>query len=558
MQFEMPVPGEVSEMALSGDGQMLAFVSPDAKTGAPTLFVQRVGSSGAVELSGTEGATFPFWSPDNAYVAYFTKEKLMKVAASGGSPQVLARVGVARGGSWGSKNVIVYTPAPQGGMWRVNADGSGNTPLTVMVGAEQSHRWPAFMPDGNHFLFWAGTFTNNSNDGFSGIYEGALDAKNVSKDKKLVVVAHSNVGVAQGRIFYADEKRQLVSSAFDMSKGAVSGEPRVIAETIANQPSIIWSAFSAAYNGNLIYSATAQSTLSALTWVDRSGKELGRVGDPGTLANPILSPDGKRVAVDVADSKGSNVDIWLESVSGDSNTRFTFGPTEEVIGVWSHDGRTIAYRAVAENATLESKAASGLEKEKVLFAGNITDDMLPNSWTLDDKQILCTRFLSQSVGDRVTGLYLAPAAGGQPVSFLESKGSESNGQISPDGKWLAYASNESGDWEVYVTTFPGALGKWQISRGGGTEPRWRGDGKELYYIGQSGMMMSAPVATDGTFSSETPVALFQVRGRAHVSSTDLYTYDVSRDGKQFLVNRYLKPDHPNPLTIVLNATADEK
>jgi len=182
--------------------------------------------------------------------------------------------------------------------------------------------------------------------------------------------------------------------------------------------------------------------------------------------------------------------------------------------------------------------------------------MLPNSWTVDDQQILCTFFFPTRVGDRVTGLVLMPAEGGQPVPFLTTKGSEQNGQISPDGKWAAYASNESGDWEVYVTTFPGAAGKWQISRGGGSEPRWRGDGNELFFIGQSGMMMATPVDTAGTFSSGTPIPLFQVRGRTHVSSTDEFTYDVSRDGKQFLVNRYLKPDHPNPLTIVLNATAD--
>jgi Tol biopolymer transport system component len=556
MQFEMPVPGEVTEVALSADGQMLAFVSPDYKTGAPTLFVQRVGSPDAVELSGTEGATFPFWSPDKAYVAYFAKDKLLKVAASGGSPQALASAGIGRGGAWGSKNVIVYSPEAEGGLWRVNADGSGNERLTVTLNEEQSHRWPVFLPDGNHFLFWSGNFLNSHDDRFSGIYESSLDAKDVSKEKRLLVYGLTNVGLAQGRIFYVNDKRQLASSVFDMPKGTISGEPRVIAESIGYQPSIVWGAFSAASDGTLIYSGSAQSTLSALTWVDRAGKELGRVGDAGTLANPILSPDGKRVAVDIADVKGSSVDVWLESLQGGSNTRFTFGPTEEVIGLWSHDEKTIAFRAVAQEASLVSKAVSGLEPEKTLYAGEIFADLLPNAWTPDDQQILCTMFLPKQVGDRITGLVLVPAAGGKPVPFLETKGSERNGQISPDGKWVAYASNESGDWEVYVTTFPGAAGKWQVSRGGGGEPRWRGDGKELFYIAQSGMMMAAPVETEGTFASGTPIALFQVRGRAHVSSTDLFTYDVSRDGKQFLVNRYLKPDHPNPLTIVLNATAN--
>jgi eukaryotic-like serine/threonine-protein kinase len=555
MQFALPVPGEVSQMVLSADGQMLAFVSPDDKSGAPTLFVQRIGSPNAVELPGTDGANYPFWSPDDSYVAFFAKGKLLKVAASGGPSQALAPVSVARGGAWGSKNVIIYTPEPQGGLWRVNADGSGAARLTTLGKDEQSHRWPVFLPDGNHFLVWMGNFVNNRDDRVSGIYESSLDHPT---EKKLLVLAHSNVGVAQGQIIYLDEKRQLVASAFDISKGAVSGEPQIVTPSIAFQPSIIWGAFSAANNGNLIYSANAQTTLSALTWVDRTGKELGRVGEPGTLSNPILSPDGKRVAVDIADLQANNVDVWLESLQGGSNTRFTFDTSEDVMGVWSRDGKTVAYRTVGEYVRLMLKAASGLEREKTLYSGEIAADMLPNSWTLDDQQILCTMFFPVRVGDRVSGLVLVPAGGGKPVPFLETRGSEQTGQISPDGKWAAYASNESGEWEVYVTTFPGAAGKWQVSRGGGTEPRWRSDGKQLFYIGQSGILTAAPVATDGTFSSGTPVPLFQVRGRATVSSTDLYTYDVSRDGKQFLVNRYLKPDHPSPLTIVLNATAETK
>ena len=552
MQFALPVPGEVSQVALSADGQMLALVSPDDKTGVPTIWVQRVGSAIAVELAGTGDANYPFWSPDDAYVGFFAKGKLMKVAAAGGSPQAVAVASVARGGTWGARNVIVYTPEPQGGLWRVNADGTGAAPLTSLGKNEQSHRWPVFLPDGDHFLVWAGNFVNNRDDRVSGVYESSLS----DKGKKLVVLAHSNVGVGHGQIYYANDKRQLVSSAFDMSKATLSGEPQIVAESIGFQPSVIWGAFSTAANGNLVYSTSTQTTVSALTWVDRTGKEVGRVGEPGTLSNPTLSPDGKRVAVDIADLRENNVDVWLESLEGGSNTRFTFGASEEVVGVWSRDGKTLAYRDVGERVKLLSKSVSGLEPEKTLYSGEIAGDVLPNSWTLDDTKILCTMFFPTRVGDRVTGLVIMPAAGGQPVPFLETKGSEQNGQISPDGKWAAYASNESGDWDVYVTTFPGAAGKWQISRGGGTEPRWRGDGKELFYIGQSGILMAVPVETEGSFASGTPVPLFQIRGRSHVSATDEFTYDVSRDGKQFLVNRYLKADHPNPLTIVLNATAE--
>jgi Tol biopolymer transport system component len=286
------------------------------------------------------------------------------------------------------------------------------------------------------------------------------------------------------------------------------------------------------------------------------GKELGRVGDPGTLSNPALSPDGKRVAVDIADTKANNVDVWIESLEGGSNTRFTFDATEAVAAVWTRDQKSIAYRTVSAKVSLMLKAASGLEREKALVTVDFVADFVPNSWSLDDKQLLCTEFFSDRLGDRSTGLVLVPATGGNLVPFGPTKASQRNAQISPDGKWVAYASNESGDWEVYVTTFPAAAGKWQISRGGGSEPRWRGDGKEIFYIAPTGMMTAATVSTDGALSSGTPMSLFQVRGRAAVSSTDSFTYDLSRDGKRFLVNRYLQPDHPNPLTIVLNATAE--
>jgi eukaryotic-like serine/threonine-protein kinase len=558
LQFALPVPGEVSQMALSADGQMLAFVSPDDKTGVPTLFVQRVGDPSPTELAATEGASYPFWSPDNAYIGYFAKAKLMKIPVSGGSPQAIAVAHVGRGASWGSKNVILYAPEPQGGLWRVNSSGTGAAPMNaaLMGKGEHSHRWPLFLPDGNHFLFWAGTFENRADDRISGIYESSLDAK----DKKLVVLTYSNAGVAQGHIFYLDPKRRLVSSAFDESEGLASGEPQIVADSVGYMPAILWGSFSAAADGNLVYSAGTGTSLSQLTWVDRTGKELGNVGDAGTVSNPILSPDGRRVAADIADLKANNVDIWLVGLEGNSSTRFTFSPGEDVVGMWSRDGKTIAYRTVGDSVALLSKATSGLEPDKTLFSKDVGTgiDVLPNSWTPDDQQIVCTVFLPDRSSDRATGLFLIPAAGGEPKPFLETRGSDRSGQISPDGKWVAYASTDSGDWEIYVTTFPGAAGKWQISRGGGSEPRWRGDGKELYYIGQSGMLMAASISTEGGFSSGIPASLFPLRGRTHVSSTDFYTYDVARDGQRFLVNRFVKADHPTPLTIVLNAAAGGK
>ncbi len=548
MQFAIPVSGEVSHMALSSDGSMLAFVSPEENSGLPMLYIQRIGSPAAAVLPGTEGASYPFWSPDGTNVAFFADGKLEKVAASGGAPQVLANVLAARGGSWGRQDVIIYAPDAGGVLWRVNADGTAAASLTgsLITKEEDTHRWPVFLPDGNHFLFWAGNFGNPKDDRSSGIYVSSLDGK----ERRLLILCHSSFGYDSHHLFYANDERQLVSMAFDTSTATVSGSTSAIGNVVGFQPSTYWAALTVAQNGTLIYNASPGAAVSALTWMDRMGKELGRVGDPAVMANPAISPDGGRIALDISDQKANNVDIWIESAKGASNARFTFDPSEEATGVWSRDGSTLAYRLNSSRGpSLVSKRATGLEREKQILLGPRTDDIIPNSWSADDQQILC--MYSTPSGSH---LGLMPAAGGNPIPFLTSKGSQANGQISSDGKWAAYASNESANWEIYVTTFPGAAGKWQLSRGGGTEPRWRGDGKEMFYIGPRGMLMAVPVNSEGTFSTGTPAPLFQIHRRAPISSTDIFTYDVTKDGKRFLVNRYVKPARIMPLTIVLNAS----
>ncbi|HWZ57157.1 MAG TPA: protein kinase [Verrucomicrobiae bacterium] len=559
MEFAIPVPGEVSHMSISTDGRMLAFVSPDENTGEPMLFVQRVGAPSAKELPGTEGASYPFWSPDDASVAFFANSKLQRIAVSGGSPQTLAHVNYARGGSWGSKNVILYTPDPGGPVWRMNADGSQAVPLTDQLpGKADSDRWPLFLPDGVHFLFLEANFSSPEKNAASAIYLGSLDGK----EKTLVVRARSNAGYAPGHLFYMDDQAALRALPFD-AKAAADGDARVIVDRVGYQPSVYWGAFAAAENGTVIYSKTAEAAQSVLTWYSRAGKALSRVGEPGVQANPALSPDGSRVSVDITDLKANNLDVWIEDLNRNTSTRFTFDPAEETDGVWSRDGKIVAYRSLAIQAGVDYKDADGLKPEKILFKlggaingvanarSVITDDsfdLIPNSWTPDDKQVLCA--LQTSTKNSRSILVLVPVGGGTPTQFHQTDASETNAQISGDGKWVTYSSNESGEWEIYVTTFPSAAGKWQVSRGGGTEPRWRADGKELFYLGPTGMLMSVSVDATGTFSSGAPAPLFQVRGRAPISSTDLFTYDVTKDGQKFLVNEYLKPDHVAPLTIV--------
>lgn len=550
MQFALPVPDEmsISHMALSHDGAMLVFVSPEESSAMPMLFMQRVGSPNVTPLPGTQGASYPFWSPDGAYVGFFANGKLQKIAVAGGTPQVLATALEGRGASWGSNGVIIYAPDPQSAINRINADGSGMAAITEHIRGpqDQSHRWPVFLPDGEHFLFWAGNFANLRDDQSSGIYLTSLSAK----ERRLLVLCHSSFGYDANALFYTDEQKQLVSIPFDPSGAKVSGSSSVVSTLVGFQPSTYWSAFAVSQNGTLIYNVDVGAAQSEITWMDRSGKTLGRIGEPAIMANPDLSPDDTRLAVDISDPKANNVDIWIESTRTVASARFTFDPSEEVVGVWSRSGNMLAFRMAAQGAGLTIKSASGLERERRIYTTPLADDIIPNSWTLDDRQVLCTHETPSR-----NYLELMPVSGGQPTRFLTDKSSQSNGQISPDGKWVAYASDESGAWEIYVTSFPGAAGKWQVSRGGGNEPRWRADGREVFYIAPNGMLMAVPVNAASLFASGTPVPLFQVHGRAPISSTDVFTYDVAKDGKRFLVNRYLKPEHVPPLTILLNVDA---
>jgi len=553
MQFAIPLADEVSHLALSPDGATLAYVSTQESSGLPVLYIQRIGSPDSRALPGTEGASYPFWSPDGQYLAFFANGKLMKVALSGGAPQVLTNVWAARSGSWSKNSVIIFEPDSGAAIWRINPDGSGMVPVTdkLFVPEEQSHRWPVFLPDGNHFLFWAGNFSGSREDHSSGIYLSSLDGK----EKKLVVLAHSSFALGAGQLFYADYDGHLFSAPFDSGKGVITGNATEIANYVSVQPSTYYAALTAA-NGTLVYNTTPGAALSVLTWMDRSGKVLSSLGGSAVQCNATISPDGSRIAVDVSDQKASNVDIWLEKVDGAGSSRFTFDPAEEVVGVWSRDGKTVAYRSaggtIGQGAFLFAKAANGLERERQVLKFESTDDVIPNSWSPDDRQILCTRQTAHGAH-----LELVSYSDGAHNPFQPGTGNQVNGMISPDGKWVAYASDESGTWEIYVTTFPNAVGKWQVSRGGGTEPRWRADGKEIFYIAPGGMLTAVSVSTIGSFATGTPTALFQFHGRAVISSTDVFSYDVSKDGKRFLVNRYVKPERIEPLTIVLHAASEK-
>jgi len=272
------------------------------------------------------------------------------------------------------------------------------------------------------------------------------------------------------------------------------------------------------------------------------------------LGNPSLSPDGARAVFAVTDPKAFSVNLWIANLNRDTVSRFTFSDEIEGSAAWSRDGTQLAfYGDLSAGTELFTKNASGLQPEKSVSKID-QEEIIVSSWSRDDQQVLCTSHPAAGGSN----LVLINAKSGKRSPFVVGKFNATNGQISPDGKWVAYASNELGDWEIYVTTFPNAAGKWQVSGGGGTEPRWRGDGKEIFYIDPKGTLTAVEVTTDQGFSSGSPTPLFQLHARAPFASNDLYSYDAAPDGKRFLVNRYLKPEHVPPLTVVLNAPAETR
>jgi len=361
--------------------------------------------------------------------------------------------------------------------------------------------------------------------------------------------ANSSIGFANGRLYFVNRDGALVAAKVDLRAGQIEGAPKVIASQVAKSPSTIYGVFSVSDDATVVYSTNTTPTQSQLTWFDENGKELGRIGAAGVLANPVISPDGKRVAFDSEDFKANKVDVWITDLERGGSSRFTFDPVEETTPVWSRDGSTLAFRNGFQ-ANLVLKKANGLEANHPLPSlSKLTDDLIPNAWTPGDREVLVT-FQPDKNNYR---LMLVPVDGSKFRFLSNGSGNQTNGQFSPDGKWVAYASDESGNWEIYVTNYPGASGKWQVTRGGGSEPRWSGDGKTIFYIAPGQMLTKVEVSAGDTFSASVPRPLFPIHTRAPISSTDVFNYDVTRDGKRFLVNQYIKPDQPPPLSIILNA-----
>jgi len=522
--------------AVSLDGRQLAFVATD-ESGRSMLWVRALSSTEARALPGTGDAVHPFWSPDNRSLGFVSEGKLKRVDLAAGAVQVVTDA-VRSGGSWSRDNVILFHRDYVSGLWAIPATGGTPTAATELNAAEgERHAWPQFLPDGKRFLY----FSTNNDPAKSGIYVGSLD----SKERTFLLATNYRAFYAQPGYLFFVRGETLMAQPFDLQRARLTGEPERVADGIWVSQAAAQASFTVSETGVIAY-VTSALWNTQLAWFDRQGRLLGVVGPPDRYygAAPEISPDGTRVAV--ARGLWPGEDIWLLGATDGTSARLTFGPEPDSAPAWSQDGNRVLYQ---EGGELRVVNADGSGTSEVVESGLSLMSSL--DWSTDGRFVFYCRPGENGLPD----IWVLPLDGERPgAPFIQSPSTEYAPQLSPDGRWLAYTSNESGREQVYVERFPEGGSKRQISYDGGAQPRWRGDGKELFYVGIDARVMAVPVSGSTALEAGVPVALFQSRmpGASYTSAG--HTYDVTADGQRFLANVTVTELGP-PITIITNWTA---
>ena len=445
------------------------------------------------------------------------------------------------GATWSSDGAILLAPSLRSPVYRVSATGGLPTPVTTLDSSqwETGHLWPYFLPDNRHFLY----LVRSATPGHGGIFVASTESK---ETKRLVSADSPGLYARPGYLLFL-AGTDLMAQPFDLDRLEMTGLPVRVAERVQYNPAAGgYGAFSVSQNNTLVYN-TGSGLRSVLAWFDRTGKQLGQVGAAGAYTVPSLSPDGSKVAVAMT-AENRNSDIWVLDAVRSTSSRLTF-EGNAVIPIWSADGNLILYRSdQAAPGDLYQKLSSGAGTPEALLKSNTVKS--PTDWSTDG------HFVVYDAPDPKTSVdvWILPTTGDQkPFPMLRSEFNEQQGRVSPNGQWIAYTSDETGRPEVYVQSFPTPGGKWQISTSGGADPRWRRDGKELFFISSDRKLMAVDIQAGSTFQAGLPRSLFDVR----VSGlTDVRThYAVAADGGRFLVNRIDESDVAAPITVVLNWTA---
>jgi len=536
-----------STIRISPDGTRLVFAATMAD-GVRRLWLRPLNSLESAPLNETEGATNPFWSPDSRSIGYFSGGQLKKIDIGDGSSATLCAAPQAAGGTWSADGVIVFSSAGQ--LHRLPAAGGAVSLLNGVNGKRDGATlaYPTFLPDGRHLLYLD---AGGGAIGEAAVYGASLD----SSDRTLVLsAAVSNAWYSRGYLFYL-QNTTLVAQPFDADRLTLSGGAIPLVEQVQRPafgpPSGAFSVSDRvlAYQTGL----DARGFPTQLTWFDRSGNTLGAVGKGGDYGDVGISPDGTRAAVSELDT-GTGRDIWIFDLARGIPTRFTSDPADEYASVWSPDGSQIIFNSRRKgHLDLYRKASSGAGVEESIFIDNA--DKSPMSWSADGQFLLFNTGNVSSVGNQVD-LWVLPLAGDRkPFPVLNSAFNEIRGRFSPDGRWIAYTSDESGQTEIYVTPFPDLAGKWRVSTSGGNWPRWSHDGKEIFFLSaDSTQLMAAHVDGQRTqFIVGKIETLFEASWRLGAR----YPYDVSPDGRIFAATQVEQPT-PTPITVVVNWLADLK
>jgi Tol biopolymer transport system component len=549
LDLAVPAITDPLSVAISPDGRYLAFVAAGEDGVEPQLWIRALDETAARPLRGTGGAAYPFWSPDSQAIGFFAEAKLKQIDLRGGGPQTIADAAAAapRGATWNSDGTIVFSESNR--LASVAVRGGSPTGLTMLGPGQTSQRWPQFLPDGRRFLF----HVLGGSPEVTGIYLGTLDGK---EPVRLTPDNTAAVFVSQGRLLVVRQET-LMSLPFDPVRAVVTGDPVPVAQMVTANVSQGRAILTASDTGVIVYGAGSASQRRQFTWRDRAGQMIGTVVDAGDTDAPsmVLSPDGQRIITSL--TQQGNQDIWAIDLMRGLPSRLTFNIARDNAPVWSADGQHVVFRSGRVGPyDLYEKLATGAGDERVLLA---TPDIKAPYDSSPDGKTLLYGVLSSKTGADIMALPLVGEA--KPFPVVQTGFAEDSAQFSPDGRWVAYESNESGRFEIYVVGFPTPQGKWQVSIGGGTFPRWRKDGRELFYIGTDGHLMAAPftVATDAQ-SVETgrPVSLFTPRfatGGAILSPGALARplYAVAADGR-FLINEVTDAANGDQtvLTVVLD------
>jgi eukaryotic-like serine/threonine-protein kinase len=537
--------GVAPQFAVSPDGSSVVFVAATEK--GFQLWHRSLSSVDARLLPGSDGAAFPFWSPDSQSVGFFADGKLKRIPIEGGPPSVVCDAAQGRGGTWNSNDVIVFSPTTTGPLQRVTAAGGVPQDISALdlEYGETSHRFPSFLPDGTHFLYAAtvGTCCPSAKPARTKI--GVLD----SMATETLTSVESSVAYGAGHLLYADPPSgTLMAQPFDAANRKLLGEPFAVADGIASEGSR-YASFSVSSNGLLVYGRGARRVVSRLTWFDRSSRQLGTVGDPGIIQNMSLAADDRHVAVARIEPKNGNRDIFVIDAATNAENRISFDTSEDDSPTWAPDGRQVLFVGQRADAwAVISKATVAATKEQVLFEhkGLFRDNLNVNDVSADGKLVLL-QFGRTTVGQ--SDLWVLRAGTTTLEPYSQSIAFEGDAAFSPDGKWVAYQSSDVGQRaNVYVQPYPATGSKSQISRDVGFKPLWRSDGKELFFLNDDGLM-AAPMANGFLAGPARPMFGVRMLGRGGNAGRQ---YGVTRDGQRFLVNLPSQESASQALTVTTN------